>query len=167
MLTCNLATTGCWRALCLAGWSALALCTEIASWWPRRAPADGLFDGLGRKSFSAACSRNILLWDSTFQFLQGDLTVFACSYFLPVTLLFHAGSLQPTAHAARASTSFPFSGVLECSPGRSSPGLTLCICVAAWFLTMCFHTPFITQPEKISANCASSPHEALGETKKK
>lgn len=42
--------------------------------------------------------------------------------------------LQPTAHAAPASTSFAFPGVLECSPDSSSLGSTLCNCVAGWIL---------------------------------
>lgn len=130
MLTC----------LCLAWWSALTLCAEIASWCPHLAPADGLFDEPGRTSCTA-CFWNIILWDSTFQFLQGDLKVF-----LPVATFYsHLAVscqdywisprvLQPTAHAAPASTSFPFPGELESSPDSSSLSSTLYICAVAWFL---------------------------------
>lgn len=103
------------------------LCTEIASRRPHLAPADGLFDGLGRTSCTARL-RNIILWDSTFQFLQGDLIVFSpeATFYshLAVSCQLYWISphvLQPTAHSAPAPTSFPFPGVLECSPERALP----------------------------------------------
>lgn len=139
-----LAVNGCWQASHIAGWSSVALCTPTASWWPHLAPADGSFDGLGRTS----CSRSILLWDSTFQFLRGDLVAF-----LPVAT-FHthlAASCQVSCSAAHIScrtSSNLFSFSLECwrapqtTPPTARPfvsALQLDFCLCTFTHLLSFH----------------------------
>lgn len=62
-------------SLCLAGWSRSILSTETASRWPHLAPADGWSDEFGGTSCTASF-RNGPRWDSTYQLLWGDLSVF-------------------------------------------------------------------------------------------
>lgn len=123
-------------SLCLARWSGLTLCTEIASWWPHLAPAGGWFDELGRTSCTA-CFKNIPRWDSTFQFLQGDLLVFS-----PVATFWNylAVSCQLSCSAAFSSWCTSFNplffprgvGILLT---QLFPGLDLCNLISASVLS--------------------------------
>ncbi len=81
--------------------------------------------------------------------LRWPFSLFACSYFLQSPCFFMSALVLCSLQLTPASTSFPFPWVLDHSPDSSSPSSTLYICVAAWFLPLYFHSPFIFQPEKI------------------